>query len=285
MSLHTAGIDVGTSAVKCALFRFAQPPDKPGESAGAELRALSSQRIRRRALERVIEEVFHEACRSAGVEPGQIQYVATTGENELVPFSHGHFYGMTTHARGALYLIPQARGVLDVGAMHARAIRTDASSRVLAYQMSSQCASGTGQFLENISRYMGVAIEEVGPLSNTSQNPEVISSICAVLAETDVINMISRGIGVADILRGIHQSMAGRLLRLLTTAGCDGVVAVTGGLSADVGLLQCLEELVARQKDELRVQAHPDGVYAGALGAALWAAYRHGRLVREGALV
>ena len=74
-------------------------------------------------------------------------------------------------------------------------------------KMTSQCASGSGQFLENIARYLGVAVEEIGPLSKSSQDPEKVSSICAVLAETDVINMVSRGIATPDILKGIHLSM------------------------------------------------------------------------------
>ena len=85
--------------------------------------------------------------------------------------------------------------------------------------MTSQCASGSGQFLENIARYLGVAVEEIGPLSPARRNPEKISSICAVLAETDVINMVSRGIATPDILKGIHLSMASRLVKLLKVTG------------------------------------------------------------------
>ena len=60
--------------------------------------------------------------------------------------------------------------------------------------MTSQCASGSGQFLENIARYLGVSHDEIGQLSMQATKPEKVSSICAVLAETDVINMVSRGI-------------------------------------------------------------------------------------------
>ena len=139
-----------------------------------------------------------------------MDYVATTGEGEEIPFATGHFYGMTTHARGALFLEPRARAVLDVGALHARAMRMDERGKVLDYRMTSQCASGTGQFLENIARYLGDPIEEVGALSLQADDPSGCAAICAVLAETDVINMVSRGISTANILRGIHESMAGR---------------------------------------------------------------------------
>ena len=100
--------------------------------------------------------------------------------------------------------------MVDIGALNGRAISVDERGKVLSYKMTSQCASGSGQFLENIARYLGVAVEEIGPLSQPSQDPEKVSSICAVLAETDVINMVSRGIATPDILKGIHLSMASR---------------------------------------------------------------------------
>ena len=209
--------------------------------------------------------------------------MATTGEGESVPFRTGHFYGMTTHARGGLFLDPEARAVLDIGALHTRGILLDERAKVLGYRMTSQCASGSGQFLENISRYLGVTLEEIGPLSLQADNPEACSSICAVLAETDVINMVSRGITTPNIIKGIHQSMAGRYLRLLTSAGARGVTLITGGLASDVGLVAALREAAADgQKHALEIRAHPDSVYAGALGAALWGAFRARKLAARG---
>jgi benzoyl-CoA reductase subunit D len=151
---------------------------------------------------------------------------------------------------------------------------------VLSYKMTSQCASGSGQFLENIARYLGVAIEEIGPMSQTSKTPEKVSSICAVLAETDVINMVSRGIATCDILKGIHLSMASRLAKLLKVTGITtGTVLLTGGLALDSGLLAALqEELVNEKMKDLTAVSNPDSIYAGAIGAALWGAFRHQKL-------
>jgi len=116
--------------------------------------------------------------------------------------------------------------------------------------------------------------------SRTSKNPEKVSSICAVLAETDVINMVSRGIATPDILKGIHISMASRLVKLLKVTGITkGTVLLTGGLALDVGLLAALqEELVNEKISGLTATSHPDSIYAGAIGAALWGAYRHNKL-------
>jgi benzoyl-CoA reductase subunit D len=189
---------------------------------------------------------------------------------------------MTTHARGGLFLDPAARAVIDIGALHTRAVKMDEHARVLGYRMTSQCASGSGQFLENIARYLGVTLAEIGALSQQADKPEPCSSICAVLAETDVINMVSRGITIPNILRGIHQSMAGRYLRLIVAAGIGGAVLITGGLAADEGLAAALRDAAAEQRAPIDIRTHPQSALAGAIGAALWGAFRVRRLARRG---
>ena len=270
----TAGVDVGSSAVKVALLLTRST----GE---IETLALLNERIRRRELQKVVHEGYQTALRTGGVTPEQVCYVASTGEGELVDFRRGHFYGMTTHARGAIFLMPEVRAVLDVGALHARAMRIDERSRVLGYRMTSQCASCSGQFLENVARYMGISLEDVGPLSSKAGNPQVVSSICAVLAETDVINMVSRGISPPDILKGIHLSMASRYLKLLRAIDAREHIAITGGLSADTGLVQALQDKAREDGLDVEIHTHPQAIYAGALGAALWGAYRHRMLARH----
>lgn len=272
--LLTAGVDVGTSSVKTAVMRAA--PD-----GSAEVLAVRSDRIRRRDLREVIREGFPAALGEAGVTRNDLAYIASTGEGELVWFRRGHFYGMTTHSRGASFLVPQATAVLDVGALHARAMRMDERSKVLKHRMTNQCASGSGQFLENVARYLGVALEEVGPLSMESTNPEMVSSICAVLAETDVINMVSRGISTSDILKGIHLSMAGRYVKLLRAIGAGSDIVFSGGLANDEGLVAAVREKAKAENLEATVHVHEWSIYAGALGAALWGAHRHRILARR----
>ncbi|MCC7168036.1 MAG: benzoyl-CoA reductase subunit D, partial [Rhodospirillales bacterium] len=197
----------------------------------------------------------------------------------------GHFYSMTTHGRGGVFLVPDARAILDVGALNGRGIRVDERGKVLSYRMTSQCASGSGQFLENIARYLGVAQDEIGQLSKQADNPEKVSSICAVLAETDVINMVSRGLSASNILKGIHLSMASRLAKLLKTTGFnEGTAAMTGGLALDEGMVATLNEALLAEKVNVVVKSHPDSIYAGAIGAALWGAFRHEKLAKLGQL-
>ena len=271
-----AGIDVGTSTIKAALFAV--------ENGQSTWLSRFSMRIRQRDPMELSRVAFDQLLEDGKVNEKDVDYVASTGEGESIPFHTGHFYSMTTHARGAIFLDPEARAALDVGALHGRAISIDERGKVLSYKMTSQCASGSGQFLENIARYLGIAQEEIGTLSREADKPEVVSSICAVLAETDVINMVSRGITARNILKGIHLSMAARLSKLLKSIGAtSGVVMMTGGLALDKGLVAALEEDIANIKDmKSIVRSHPDSIYAGAIGAALWGAYRFEKLAARG---
>jgi len=269
----TAGVDLGTGTIKTVLFKV--------EEDNIEWLARRADRIRQRDPFDLAEKGYDGVLREAGLTRDDVHYVATTGDGETIPFRTGHFYSMTTHARGAIYLEPQARAVLDIGALHGRAVRMDERGKVLGYRMTSQCASGSGQFLENISRYLGIAQDEIGTLSKQADDPEVVSSICAVLAETDVINMVSRGISASNILKGIHLSMAGRLAKLLRVIKVkEGVTLATGGLALDEGLMAALNESLAKQKINVEARSHPDSIFAGAIGAALWGSFRYEKLQR-----
>jgi benzoyl-CoA reductase subunit D len=270
-SIHTIGLDIGSGAVKSVLFRH--------DERGPHWLAKRCERIRSRDPMTLARQGFDGVLADAGMAAEDIDYTATTGEGENVKFATGHFYSMTTHARGGVFLEPSARAVVDIGALNGRAIYVDERGKVLSYKMTSQCASGSGQFLENIARYLGVAIEEIGPLSQGSKEPEKVSSICAVLAETDVINMVSRGIATPDILKGIHLSMASRIVKLLKVTGVkSGTALLTGGLALDTGLLAAIQEEMLNEKVNVQAKSHPDSIYAGAIGAALWGAFRHERL-------
>jgi benzoyl-CoA reductase subunit D len=272
MTVHTIGIDIGSGAVKSVAFSF----DEQGHPTWLAKRC---ERIRRRDPMTLATEGHDGVLADAGLAANDVDYIATTGEGENVKFATGHFYSMTTHARGGVFLHPGANAVVDIGALNGRAIYVDERGKVLSYKMTSQCASGSGQFLENIARYLGVAVEEIGPLSQSSANPEKVSSICAVLAETDVINMVSRGIATPDILKGIHLSMASRIVKLLKVTGIkQGTALITGGLALDSGLLAAIQEEMVNEKVSVTAASHPDSIYAGAIGAALWGAYRHEKL-------
>ena len=132
--LITAGIDVGTGMIKMVLFGH--------DGDAVTWRARRLEKIRRRDPYRLTAEAYDEMLAQEGLGRDDIAYCATTGEGESIAFHTGHFYSMTTHARGALFLDSEARAALDIGALHGRAIRVDERGKVLDYKMTSQCASG-----------------------------------------------------------------------------------------------------------------------------------------------
>ena len=164
-SLLVAGVDVGSSAVKVVLFE-----DRAGEE--GRLLLGRTERIRRRDPNAVAVELFESCLAESGIERRQMAYIATTGEGEAVPGRTGHFYGMTTHARGGLFLDPEARAVIDIGALLARAVLMDSRAKVLGYRMTSQCASGSGQLPHNISSYLCMTSGAIGPLSLEADDHE-----------------------------------------------------------------------------------------------------------------
>lgn len=136
--IHTIGIDIGSGAVKSVLFRH------QGDGSTPVWLAKRCERIRSRDPMTLARQGFDDVLADAGLAAGDIAYTATTGEGENVKFATGHFYSMTTHARGGVFLDPEARAVVDIGALNGRAISVDERGKVLSYKMTSQCASGSG---------------------------------------------------------------------------------------------------------------------------------------------
>jgi len=268
-SFYTLGIDVGSNFIKLVLVDYSENP---------VIVYKQTEKIRKRDPSQLSEEMVQATLAKQGLKYEDIAYIASTGEGDMVKRKRGHFYGMTTHARGAHFLYPDTRTVVDMGALYVRAIKVSEDARVQDYKMTGQCASGSGQFVENISRYLGLSIEEVGEVSLKADNAEVSSGICAVLAETDVINMVSRGISTPNIIKGIHLSIAGRIIKLLSSLKAESPIVLTGGMALNKGMIQAIEEQLAETGKKFIIKAHPDSGYAGAIGAALWGGFRHLKL-------
>ena len=263
------GIDIGSNFIKLVLVDYSDHP---------KIRDKQTEKIRKRNPSVVAEEMIQAMLDKHDLKYEEVAYLASTGEGDLVKRKRGHFYGMTTHSKGANFFFPSARTVVDMGALYVRAVKISPDARVEDYKMTGQCASGSGQFVENISRYLGLSIEEVGDVSLEATEPEVSSGICAVLAETDVINMVSRGITTPNIIKGIHISIAGRIIKLISSLKGESPIILTGGMSLNKGMIQAIEEQLKETGKKFEILTHPDAIYAGALGAALWGGYRHIRL-------
>lgn len=264
------GIDVGGSYIKGVIIKYS---DKP------ELIDKKVEKIRKRKPSEVATEmVDYLLAKNNLTYENDIAYLASTGEGEMVKRKTGHFYSMTTHARGGKFFDNNARTVVDMGALYARAIKIDERGKVLDYQMTGQCASGSGQFIENISRYLGLAIDEVGEISLKADDPEIPSGICAVLAETDVINSVSRGTNTPNIIKGIHLSIANRIVRLITKLKAESTIVLVGGMAKNAGMVEAVKELIEENKNDYTIVTHPEAIFSGAIGAAIWGGYRYKKI-------
>ncbi len=267
---YTLGIDVGSSYIKMALVEYSDTP---------VVVDLVVEKIRKRNPTQLINMAVDNLLKKHDMLYDDLLYVASTGEGELVERKRGHFYSITSHSRGAYHFHPDARTVVDMGALFCKVMSLEAGARVKNYAMTGQCASGSGQFLENITRYLGITIDEVGPLSLESKEPAKLSGICAVLAETDVINMVAQGMKTPDIVKGIHESIARRVVSLLSRLKVESPVYVTGGMAQDVGLVAMMNELSDERNLNLKIAASTSAVGAGAIGAAIWGGFRHYKLL------
>ena len=249
----TAGVDIGAGTSKAVLVEDGgRIVAKISQKSGARLDLAGSL-----ALKAVLEK--------AGLSREDVAYVASTGYGRYqLPERDIQITEVTCHARGASYLFPGTRCLIDIGAQSTREIRVDGRGKVMRFKMNDRCAAGAGRFLERISRALEVSLDDLGPMSLRSSDPQAISSICAVLAESEVINLVTSGKATEDILMGAHLSIAERALALLRQVGVDGEVTLTGGVVLNPGMLKALEQRLGRP-----VNASPDSVYAGALGAAL----------------
>ncbi len=276
-TIYTIGIDVGGSYIKGVIMQYS--------SSTQTLIDKQTEKIRKRNPANVSSELIDYLLERNKLKFEDIAYIASTGEGEMVTRKTGHFYSMTTHSRGGKFFYPEAKTVVDMGGLYVRAIKVDQRGRVIDYKMTGQCASGSGKFIENISRYLGLAVEEVGELSLTAENPEVPSGICAVLAETDVINLVSKGVTTPNIIKGIHLSIANRVVKLLGSLKAESPILLVGGMGMNKGMVQAVDELAKESKYQFELLTHPEAIYSGAIGAALWGGYRYHKLKEKDAAI
>lgn len=223
------------------------------------------------------QEALDLALKQAGITQKQLSYIATTGFGRYnIPFRDIQITDITCVARAAVFLYPKTRCVLDIGAQSTRAIKVDENGKVKEFRTNDKCAAGAGGFIERAAKYLEVKIEDVGDYSLKAEKPQTISSVCAVLAESEIINHVSSGETVENIFRGVHNSLASRALALMKRAGLEEEVTFVGGVARQKGMVKALEQTV---KKKVNVSDEPEML--GALGAALLALQRL-KKIREG---
>ena len=220
-------------------------------------------------MEAAATEALTAAAADAAVLRGDVEYIATTGFGRYsISYRDIQVTEITSGARGAHQLFPDAACVLDIGAQSTRAIALGERGKVKSFKTNDKCAAGSGMFIVRAAKYLAVPLEQVGGLSLKAEAPQPISSVCAVLAESEIINHVSAGVSVEDILCGIHDSLADRAATLLKRVGlsASGSAAVTliGGVAYQAGLVRALEKRLGA-----KVNVPADCDYVCALGAAL----------------
>lgn len=207
----------------------------------------------------------------AAVEAGRLRredvsYVATTGYGRhMVPFRDLAVTDLTAQAWAVHQLFPEARTILDVGGQNVKAIRVDERGRVRAFRLNDKCAAGSGAFLEKTMRYMGYTVADIARLAEAAQDPAAVSSVCAVFAESEVINHLVAGRSPEDVCAGAVIALAGRAGQLVKRLRGEPQYVLTGGLTRVPLMRRRLEEEL---KVRFVVPPEEEGVYVAALGAA-----------------
>ncbi|HEX9035415.1 MAG TPA: acyl-CoA dehydratase activase [Ktedonobacterales bacterium] len=263
-----AGIDIGSTYTKAVLLDSS--------------RSVRATAIRRSGYKpaAAASAVFDDLVANAGLQRGDITYIATTGYGRyMVPFRHTQITELTCHAVATGHHFPSVRTILDIGGQDIKAIRVDDLGRVRAFRLNDKCAAGTGAFLEKTARYLGLETGDIGPYALRSTQPVEISSVCAVFAESEVINHLAGGVTPEDIMEGAIVALGGRAVQLMKRVGLEPDYALAGGMTNNTAMVAALE---SRLGAPLRLPPNGLGQLNGAFGAALLGLRRVQRLLAEG---
>ncbi len=215
---------------------------------------------------KLANRVMEEAMSHVNISFHEISYIVATGYGRLnVPFADKQITEISCHARGVSYLVPDVRTIIDIGGQDSKAIKV-ADNRVADFVMNDKCAAGTGRFIEIIADTLGVPLEDMGRISVSADRKVEISSMCAVFAQHEVVDKLSDGVPLSDIIAGIHDGIAGRIYRMARKIKIEKEAVITGGGAKNEGLIKALEEKIG-----FPVMVPQEPFITGALGAALLA--------------
>ncbi len=250
-----AGCDVGSLTAKAVIMK------------GDVVIATKIIRDRSTPVESA-RAVMSEALREAGLVFQNINFCCSTGYGRhSIPFALMNMSEISCHAMGAFWAENSIRTVIDIGGQDCKVISLDSSGRVLDFIMNDKCAAGTGRSLEILSKCIGVPLEKLGPVSLKSWRPVLITNKCSIFMELEVLQHMYKGKRTSDIAYGINDAVARRVVSLGRNVDMRYEVAITGGVSKNVGVVRNLEKLLDIRFKPLGV----DPQIIGALGAAVFA--------------
>ena len=240
--------------------------------------AYEIMRVRPRP-ELTAEEVTSRALAKVNLSFEDLSYCVSTGYGrEKIPFSNSSISEISCHGRGAHWVNPNVRTVIDIGGQDCKVIRVDKLGYMVDFVMNDKCAAGTGRFLEGMAKVLGVELEALGPLGLASASPIGITKTCTVLAQFDVMCLLNDGKDRADIAAGIARAMAERITKMAKRVGVQSEVAMTGGVAKNAAVMASLQDVLGLELYQLE---SVDPQIVGALGAALFARERCERQERR----
>lgn len=253
--LYTLGLDVGSTYTKAVVF------SEENEILSRHMAATGSKLIE------VTKSVTDKACADAGLTLEEISYVITTGYGRhQVSFRDLQVTDLTATARGANFLFPATRTVLDIGGQTMKASRIDEKAKVVTFRLNDKCAAGTGAFLEKTARYMGYTTADIGQLLGLSKEYVAISGVCAVFAESEVISHLSEGVPPEDIMYGSILSLTDRSVQLMKRIRAEPEYTLVGGILRWRRMAEVIRE---RVQADVNVPEGDMPQFAAALGCAI----------------
>jgi predicted CoA-substrate-specific enzyme activase len=248
-----AGIDIGSTMTKVVIV-------DEKETNLASVIGPTGAEHRHLAL-----KVMDEAIGQIGLSFEALDFIVATGYGRInVPFADKQITEITCHARGIRAIFPTVRIIIDIGGQDSKGIKLDAAGKVVNFVMNDKCAAGTGRFLEVIAETLGVKLADMGDVSLTAKEYVKISNTCTVFAEHEVTSRLAEGATIPEIVAGLHESIAGRVVNMVRHLGIEKDVVVTGGGAKNIGLVKAIEDKVG-----FTVLIPPEPFITGALGAAL----------------
>ena len=249
------GIDSGSTSTDVVILNEEQEivsqvilPTGAGAAAGAD-----------RALE--------EALRQANLTREDLTAIVTTGYGRTaIQSGDKSITEITCHARGAFFLNPNVRTIIDIGGQDSKVIRIDDTGNVTNFVMNDKCAAGTGRFLELMARTLELSLEQMSEMGLTWKEDITISSMCTVYAESEVVSLIAQDKTAADIIHGLNESVAAKTCALVKRVGGEGDYMMTGGVSKNKGVVDAIERRLG-----VKLCISDAAQLNGALGAALFA--------------
>jgi len=211
------------------------------------------------------EKALEQALKQAGITRADLDAVVTTGYGrETIGISDNSVTEITCHAKGAHFLFPKSRTVIDIGGQDSKVIRIDERGNVLNFIMNDKCAAGTGRFLDMMARTLDMSLAQMSDLGLKWENEVNISSMCTVFAESEVVSLVAANTPASDIIHGLNRAVAGKTAALAKRLGGEPEYVMTGGVAQNAGVVKALEEKLGSA-----VFVPPEAQLCGAIGAAL----------------